>query len=230
MRISRNTVATISFVVTDENNKVVGRTDPHEPVVVLVGHGFLVAGLEKAIDGHEKGDEFSCKLNPQEAYGVYDKDLVQEVPRANFGDMELEVGSIFEAETNNGNIAVVIKEIKDDVVVVDGNHPLADLTLNFLVTIEDVREATEEEIAHGHAHPQGLCPSEAHSCGSCGCGGGCSCHEGDVYAQMQDEECCGGHEHNHEGCCGGHGHKHDHEGCCGGHGHGHGHGSCGCKH
>lgn len=214
MKISRNTVATVGFVVTDEKGQVVGRTDPKEPVVALVGHGQLVKGLENAIDGHEKGDSFTVTLNPQDAYGIYDEALVQEVAREMFGDYPIEEGAVFEADTDKGSVPVVIKTITEDKVVVDGNHPLAGKVLSFLVTIEDVREATEEEKEHGHAHVDGhCCSSEGHSCG---CGGGCSCHDSDPYEQMeQDSDCChddhacgcssSAHEHKHS--CGCHGHK-----------------------
>ena len=160
MRISRDTVATVGFTVTDENGQVVGRTDPKHPVQALVGRGSLVRGLERAIDGHEKGDSFTVTLNPADAYGVTDPSLVQEIDRAMFGDFPIEVGAVFEADTAQGPIGVVIKEIKDHTVVVDGNHPLSGKTLTFLVSIEDVREATPEEKAHGHVHPDGHCPSE----------------------------------------------------------------------
>lgn len=204
MKISRNTVATVSFYVTDETDKVVGRTET--PVSALIGHGQLVAGLDKALDGHEKGDEFTAKINPADSYGEHDPSLIQTIDRSMFGDFPISVGDMFEADSSNGPMAVVIKEIQDDKVIVDGNHPLAGKVLNFFVTVEDVRNATEEEIEHGHAHPDGICPSE--SCG-CGSGGGC---------------CGGGHGHGHGGCgCHHEEEEHHHEGgCCGG--------GCGCHH
>ena len=129
--------------------------------------------------------------------------MVQRVPKDVFqGVDELEVGMRFLADTDIGPVPVVITEIDGDEVVVDGNHMLAGQELHFTVEVVATREATLEEIAHGHVHG-------AHS------------HHHD-----DDEEghgCgCGGHHHHHD-------HDHDHSGCCGGgHGHGHGHGSCGC--
>lgn len=230
MKISRNTVATVSFTVTDEKGQVVGRTDPKNPVVALVGHGYLVKGLEQAIDGHEKGDSFSVTLNPALAYGEIDNTLIQEIDRRMFGDFPIEVDGVFEADTDHGPIAVVIKEIKENTVVVDGNHPLAGKTLTFLISIEDVREATQEEKEHGHAHRNGVCPSEEHHC--------CCGHHHDE--EDGEHHCCCGHHHDEEGgehqCqCGHHhdaeggehhchcGHHHDKEDgehhCCGRHHH-----------
>ena len=190
MKISRDTVATVAFTVTDEQGKVVGRTDPKHPVQVLVGHDTLVRGLEKAIDGHEKGDSFTVTLNPADAYSVIDVALVQTVDRAMFGDFPLEVGAVFEAETAAGRIGVVVKEITDTQVVVDGNHPLAGKTLTFLVSIEDVRAATAEEKAHGHVHPDGHCPSEE------GHEHHCCCHH--HHDDEDGEHHCGCHHHDDE--------------------------------
>lgn len=208
MKISRNAVATVGFTVTDESGRVVGRTQPDEPVTALIGYHFLVPGLEKALDGHEKGDEFSVTLTPEDSYGKFDKSLVQEIDRSMFGDFPIEVGNVFEADSDNGPRAVVVKEIKDKTVVVDGNHPLAGKTLNFLVEVIDVREATEEEKKHGHAHPNGHCPSEEHE-------GHCCCHHHDH--EGEEHACC--HHHDHEGeeheCCHHHDHEDgDHECCC----------------
>ena len=224
MKISHNTVAAVSFVATDENGQVIGRTEAGKPIIALMGHGYLVPGLEKAIDGHERGEELSVTLNPADAYGEYDESLLQSVSRDMFGDHPINEGDVFEAEDSLGRlIPVVIKKINETTVDLDSNHPLAGKTITFIVNIEDVREATQEEIAHGHAHINGQCPSESHGCGSgCGCGGGH--HHGG------DHECCGGHHHgeDHE-CCGGHHHGEDHE-CCGGHHHGEDHECCGGHH
>ena len=159
MKITKDTVATLSYTVTETNGKVVGRTEPGEPVTALIGHRFLIKGLEEALEGHEKGDEFAITLEPKDSYGERDEKLVQTIDRALFGDFPIAVGNVFEADSNNGPMAVVIKEIRDNEVVVDGNHPLSGKILNFLIVVEDVREATEEEIKHGHAHVGGHCPS-----------------------------------------------------------------------
>lgn len=232
MQIAQNNVVTVSFIVTDESDQVVGRTDPKRPVETLVNQNYLVPGLEKAIIGRSKGDEFAIKLQPAEAYGEFKQELVQTIDRAMFGDFPVQVGATFEADTSAGPRLVVVKEVTDDTVVVDGNHPLAGKVLNFLVTIEDVREATEEEIAHGHVHHGGRCPSEEHHCcgghggHGCGCGGGHSHH----HHHDEDHECCGGHGEGHECGCGHHHDDEEHE-CCGGHGHHHGEGhECGCGH
>lgn len=254
MKITRNTVVTVSYIVTDESEQVVGRTDPKRPVVALVGQGYLIPGLEKALEGHSKGDEFVTHIEAKEAFGEINEGLIQTIDRALFGDFPIQVGNAFEADTSSGPRLVVIKEINDNTVVVDGNHPLAGKDLNFMVVVEDVREATEEELAHGHAHVDGVCPS-THQCGCGGhghgghgcCGGHGHHHDGEGEGE---HECCGGHGHHHhddaegEGehhCgCGGHGHHHHHEGegehkCCGGHGHHHdgegegaGEHKCGC--
>lgn len=233
MKISRNTVATVSFIVTDEENKVVGRTDPKKPVVTLVGHHYLVPGLEKAIDGHEKGDEFTVTLNPADSYGEFDETLVQTIPRTMFGDFPIEEGQVFEADTNHGPRAVVVKEIRETEVVVDGNHPLSGKTLNFFVCIEDVREATAEEIAHGHVHPNGVCPSEEGEHHCC-----CGHHHHDADEGEGEHHCCCGHHHHdaekaedsesdngkHKCGCGHHHHdaeegEGEHHCCCGHHHH-----------
>lgn len=202
MNITKDTVATLSYTVTETNGQVVGRTQPDEPVTALIGHGFLIRGLEKALEGHKKGDEFAIQLEPKDSYGEYDKNLVQTIDRAMFGDFEIAVGNVFEADSEHGPMAVVIKEINDKTVVVDGNHPLAGKTLNFLIVVEDVREATPEEIKHGHAHVGGHCPSEDYEHEHCCCHG----HHHDD----EDHHCCHGHHHDDEDhhCCH---HDEDHE-------------------
>lgn len=213
MKIAKDTVATLSYTVTETTGQVVGRTEPGQPVTALIGHRFLVKGLENALLGHEKGDEFAVTLEPKDTYGEIDESLIQTIDRKLFGDFEIAVGNVFEADSEQGPMAVVVKEIKDDVVIVDGNHPLAGKVLNFLIVVEDVREATEEEIKHGHAHVDGHCPSEHHHC----------CHHHDD--EDGEHHCCHGHHHDDEGgehhCC--HGHHHDDEDgehhCCHDHHH-----------
>ena len=213
MKIAKDTVATLSYTVTETTGQVVGRTEPGQPVTALIGHRFLVKGLENALLGHEKGDEFAVTLEPKDTYGEIDESLIQTIDRKLFGDFEIAVGNVFEADSEQGPMAVVVKEIKDDVVIVDGNHPLAGKVLNFLIVVEDVREATEEEIKHGHAHVDGHCPSEHHHC----------CHHHDD--EDGEHHCCHGHHHDDEDgehhCCHDH-HHNDEDGehhCCHGHHH-----------
>ena len=226
MQVANNTVVTVSYVVTDEEGQVVGRTDPKRPVVALVGHGYLVPGLEAALMGKEAGVEFALRLEPKDAFGEFNQGLVQTIDRALFGDFPVEVGNAFEADTSAGPRLVVVKEISDNTVTVDGNHPLAGKTLNFIGAIEEVREATEEEIAHGHAHRDGVCPSEEGEHHCC-CGHHHHHHDG----EEGEGHCCGHHHHHHDGeegeghCCGHHHHHHESEEgeghCCGHHHHHH---------
>ena len=232
MRISRDTVATVSFTVTDEQGQVVDRTKPDHPVVALIGHGFLVPGLEKALDGHEKGDEFTVTLNPADSYGEFKPELVQEIDKAMFGGFDVKVGNVFEADSNAGPVPVTVKEVKENTVVVDANHPYAGKIMTFLVVVDDVRAATDEEKKHGHAHPDGTCPSDAHSHHCChhhhndGEEHECCCDHHHDHDDGGEHECCCGHHHDHDDgeeheCCCGHHHDHDdgdeHECCCGHH-------------
>ena len=248
MKVADNTVVTVSYIMTDDEDKVVGRSDAKNPVVALIGKHFLLPGLEQGLYGHEKGDEFVLKVAAKDAFGEYNPDMVQTIDRSMFGDFPVAAGYVFEADTVGGPRIVVVKEVTDDKVVVDANHPLAGKNINFFVTVDDVREATEEELAHGHAHPNGQCPSHAdegeHHC----CCGHHHHHDGEE--GEEGHHCC--HHHHHDGdegeegehhCCGHHHHHDGEEGeegehhCCCGHHHHHdgeegeeGHHCCGHHH
>jgi FKBP-type peptidyl-prolyl cis-trans isomerase SlyD len=114
----------------------------------------IIPGLEKALTGKSAGDEFSVTVPPEEGYGHKDPARIQEVPKEMFQDVgDIAVGLQFQAQSPDGQaIVVTVKEVKDDVVVIDGNHVLAGVDLNFSITVIDVREASEEEISHGHVH------------------------------------------------------------------------------
>ena len=161
-----------------------------QPMVYLHGANNLIPGLEKALEGRAVGEVIDVTVDAEDAYGPYHDGLRQEVPLSAFGDIEdIVPGMRFIAETEMGQRPVQVSEVKNDTVVVDGNHPLAGQALVFYVEVMDVREATEEEIAHGHIHAQGGCGSHGGCCGGesdegcCssdeqgGCGsGGCGCH------------------------------------------------------
>ena len=172
----------------------------NQPLEYLHGHNNLVEGLEKVLEGKAVGDTFEVRVSPEEGYGEYNENMVQRVPKDVFmGVEELEVGMRFIADTDLGPLPVVITEVDGDEVVVDGNHMLAGQELLFSVEVVGTREATLEEIAHGHIH-------SGHEHG-CGCGG----HDSD---EEEGHGCCGGgHHHHHD-----HDHGHNHGGCgCGGH-------------
>lgn len=208
MKVAKDLVVSLAYQVRTEDGVLVDESPVSAPLDYLHGHGSLIAGLEKALENHSVGDRFDVFVPANEAYGDYDEVLVQRVPKDVFmGVDELQVGMRFLADTDQGPVPVEITEVEDDHVVVDGNHMLAGQNLNFNVEVVAIREATPEELAHGHVHGE-----HDHHHGEGGC--------------------CGGHGHGEgEGCCGGHGHGHDHEhgeGGCGGHGKGKG--GCGCSH
>ena len=161
------------------------------PLDYLHGHGSLISGLESALDGHEVGDKFDVEVGANDAYGQYDENLVQRVPKDVFmGVDELQVGMRFLAETDQGPVPVEITEVGDEHVVVDGNHMLAGQNLKFNVEVVALREATAEELEHGHVHGahghdhdhDGCCGGHGHGHdhehgkGGCGGNGGCGCH------------------------------------------------------
>ena len=152
MNISNTTVVTLHFTVTTLDGTQIDSSRESEPMTVLQGSHYLIKGLEDELEGKVSGDAFKIDIAPQLAYGERLDQLVQQVPKSMFEGMEIEVGMTFRATTDEGEQSVMIIDESEDEVVVDGNHPLAGITLNFDVEILDVRQATEDEIAHGHAH------------------------------------------------------------------------------
>jgi FKBP-type peptidyl-prolyl cis-trans isomerase SlyD len=135
---------------------VLDASEGREPLTYLHGVGNIVAGLEKAMTGKKAGDKFQVDVSPEEGYGVHNPGLVQVVPRDAFrGVDKLEAGMQFRADSERGPMTVVITSIERDKVTVDGNHPLAGATLHFAVEITEVREASVEEVLHGHVHGAG---------------------------------------------------------------------------
>lgn len=182
MKITQHSAVSIHYRLLDDQGQQIESSFESEPMLYLHGSENLIPGLEAALTGKEVGDTFDATIAPEDAYGPHHDGLCQEVPVEAFGDVEdIVPGMRFIAETEMGQRPVQVTEVKDDVVVVDGNHPLAGKTLSFSVEVVAIRAATEEEIAHGHLHAEGGC-----------CGGG------------EDKEggCCGGGDHDHD---------HDHE-------------------
>ena len=135
---------------------VIDTSDGSEPLFYLHGTGGLIVGLERELSGKQVGDHLQVVVAPVDGYGEWNDALQHDVSREEFSDIDdLELGMEFEVDTGDGPTLVTVVEISDDMVTVDGNHPLAGVTLSFDVTIRDVREATAEELAHGHVHGPG---------------------------------------------------------------------------
>jgi FKBP-type peptidyl-prolyl cis-trans isomerase SlyD len=153
MLIRENTVVSIDYVLTDAAGAVLDRSAEGSPLSYLQGASNIIPGLERALEGKTQGESLQVEVVPAEGYGDYDQDLVQVVSRELFEDADaLEPGMRFQANSDSGTLLVTVTDVSDDGVTVDGNHPLAGQTLTFDVTVSGVREATEEELAHGHVH------------------------------------------------------------------------------
>ena len=153
MQIEQNSVVTLHYTLKDNDGNVIDQSDDGS-FLYLHGAMNIIPGLENALAGKSAGDEFSVSVSPEEGYGAKDPERIQEVPKEMFDNAdEIKPGVQFHAQGPDGNAVVVtVIEVKDEAVVIDGNHALAGVDLNFSVTVVDVREATEEEISHGHVH------------------------------------------------------------------------------
>ena len=151
MKITKDTVVTLSFRATDAQGKVL--EDGKEPRAYLHGgYGNTLAGIEKALEGQEKGFETTLTLAPADAFGERDEDLVTSMPKSEFPP-GVKVGGQLQGQDEQGNQQVfTVTKIKGPVVMLDGNHPLAGQTLKFALKVMDVQAASAEEVAHGHAH------------------------------------------------------------------------------
>jgi FKBP-type peptidyl-prolyl cis-trans isomerase SlyD len=153
MRVARNTVVAIDYTLKDSSGAVLDSSQGREPLRYLHGNGHVVSGLESALEGAKPGDRLEVSLDAGDAYGERDERLVVQVARSQFDKMtDLAVGSRFVARTDDGEKVFTVTEIGAEQVTVDGNHPLAGISLHFDVEVKDVREATAEELDHGHAH------------------------------------------------------------------------------
>jgi len=153
MQISQSKVVQIHYTLSDDAGEVLDRSGDGAPLVYLHGAGNIIPGLESALDGRSPGDSFNVVVPAAQAYGEHHEQLVQEVPRAAFGEAaELKSGMRFQAQTDQGQVSVMITAVGGESVTVDGNHPLAGQQLSFEIEVVDVREAMDEEIAHGHPH------------------------------------------------------------------------------
>ena len=151
MKIEKNSAVTLRFKVTDSLGKVV--EESNEPMVYLHGgYGNTLPKIEEALDGQETGYKVTLALAAADAFGLRDENLMQTIPKSQFPP-GVKVGGQLEGRGEDGRAqAFTVVKIKGDTVILDGNHPLAGKDLRFALAVMDVRAASEEEIAHGHAH------------------------------------------------------------------------------
>lgn len=154
MKVEEKKVVAFHYTVSDGGEKLESSRDRGEPLAFLVGSGGLIPGLEQALIGREEGERFEVTVEPSQAYGERREELTQRVPKKYFRDAEhLKPGMVTVLSTSDGGRRqVTVQKIGSSVVDVDLNHPLAGKTLTFDVEITGVRNATPEEVAHGHAH------------------------------------------------------------------------------
>ncbi len=153
MQIAANRVAVIDYTLKDDDGDILDASQNGE-FLYLHGAHNIIPGLEAALEGKQAGDSIDVSIEPRDAYGERDPERIQVVPRDMFQtDEEIQPGMQFHAQSPDGHMMIItVTEVDDDEVTIDGNHEMAGMKLHFSVDVIDVREATAEEIEHGHVH------------------------------------------------------------------------------
>ena len=153
MKIAKNTVVSVNYKLSDAQNNLI--EESREPMVYLHGgYQNTLPKIEEALDGKEAGFSTTIQVEPEDAFGEYDANLVKIEPLSRL-PQPIEVGMQFEGSPDDGNeesVVFTVTEVADDKAVLDGNHPLAGIALRFELSVTEVRAASDEEIAHGHVH------------------------------------------------------------------------------
>jgi FKBP-type peptidyl-prolyl cis-trans isomerase SlyD len=191
MNINKNLVVSFDYTLTDGNKQVLDSSSGSGPLSYLHGHDNIIPGLEKELESKKEGDAFKVTIPAAEAYGERDEHLVANIPLDQFEDAAVvEEGMQFQAESPEGDRIVTVIKVANGMATIDANHPLAGVDLTFDVKIVAIREATAEELEHGHPHHEG-------GCGGCGgdCGeDGCDC-QGEDSGNCGEGGCSCGHHH-----------------------------------
>lgn len=155
MNITQDKVVELEYKLTVDG-EVIDQSEPGEPLVYLQGHNNIIPGLERALEGKQTGDSMQVVVQPEDGYGVRDEDAIEDLERSDFED-DIEVGATYYAQAEDGSVLpFTVLAIEGDTVQVDFNPPLAGQVLNFDVKVLNVRDATAEELEHGHAHMEGM--------------------------------------------------------------------------
>jgi len=155
MQVAEKKAVTIKYTLRDEEGAVLDSTEGRDPLTYLHGAGNLVPGVEEALAGKSAGDEIKVTVPPEKGYGAREEGNIRNVPVRKLPDGRIQPGATVQLNTNHGPVIAVVKVVKGDYATIDLNHPLAGKTLKFELQVVEVRDATEEEIAHGHVHAPG---------------------------------------------------------------------------
>ena len=157
MNISKDKVVAMHYTLRNDAGEVIDSSQGRDPLYYLQGHGNIIIGLEEKLEGKEVGANMMVTVAPEKGYGLPDPGMIQEVPRDRFQGVDnIEAGMQFQAQGPDGGVQVVtVTAVSDEAVTIDANHALAGETLHFEVEITEVREATADELSHGHVHGPG---------------------------------------------------------------------------
>jgi FKBP-type peptidyl-prolyl cis-trans isomerase SlyD len=155
VQIQPKSVVSIEYTLKNDQGEVLDKSEGRGPLVYMHGMGNLVPGLEKALEGKAAGDSVEVSLTPEDGYGHRDEKLVRKLPLRKLHDKSPKAGNRYRAQMDDGQRVVLVTAISGDYATVDANHPLAGMTLHFAVKVAEVREATAEELQHGHVHGAG---------------------------------------------------------------------------
>lgn len=158
MKIAKNNVVVMHYAVSDGEGTLIDSSYEDKPMAIIQGIGYLIPGLDDSLINREVGEKFEVAVACEQAYGERHDDYVQTVPKELLAGVEdLSLGTQLRATTDEGEQTVIVIDVQEDEITVDGNHPLAGLDLSFDVEILEVREATADELEHGHVHAEGGC-------------------------------------------------------------------------
>ena len=153
MQVAKDKVISIDYTLTDAQGTELDSSHGRAPFAYIHGVGNIIPGLEAALEGKSMGDQVNAVIPPENAYGTRDENLVEQLPRTQFDtDQDIQIGMQFQAMSEAGPRVVTVVSVDADNITIDANHPLAGVTLHFDVTVKEIREATGEELSHGHVH------------------------------------------------------------------------------
>lgn len=150
--IAKDKVVSMHYRLTNNDGEVLDSSEGRDPLNYLHGHGNIVPGLEKEMEGKAVGDEFDVVVPPAEGYGEHQEEAVAVVPREQINLPDIKEGMKLQAQSPQGPIPLKVVKVTDEEVTVDSNHELAGVTLNFHIEVVEIRDAEQVELDHGHAH------------------------------------------------------------------------------